>query len=173
MFGELAPSVRSKVMALFDRANSACRAQDCRVFVIEAFRDAATQAARWAKGRSFSPQQKVWTQIGDVVTYSPRGASAHEYRLACDLALIGADGKWLAGGIAPDPRWTSILGETGEKMGLEWGGRFVVTRAGVRMPFFDGAHFQHPAWARVRDRFQRRGLPPDTTPEEVEQWLKT
>jgi len=101
--------------------------------VHDGFRDFATQDADYAQGR---------TTPGPIVTWARGGSSWHNFGLAFDLAPLdpsvpGGMGKVLY----PYPNSLAIwqpLGEIGESLGLEWGGRWPA-------PKTDLTHFEyHP-----------------------------
>ncbi len=93
------------------------RSEEERAFLCDCGRSFERQATLYAQGRS-SP--------GPIVTNARPGTSMHNYGLAFDVAI-------LRNGVL---RWDGIpekLGELGERLGLEWGGRW-------RKP--DENHFQ-------------------------------
>lgn len=100
-----------------------CAAEGIICIVTQTYRTAAEQQALYDRGR-VSP--------GLIVTHAPPGHSFHEYRRAYDLAI-----KSFAGDKTPhdlyDGPW-HIVGELGERAGLEWGGRW-------KHP--DMPHFEH------------------------------
>lgn len=89
------------------------------------FRDYAAQAALYAQGRSIP---------GRIVTKARPGRSFHNFRLAYDcVPLIGSKPLWSTRSPADAKVWNSV-GELGESLGLEWGGRW--------RSFKEMAHFQ-------------------------------
>lgn len=93
--------------------------------VTAGYRDPAEQARLYAQGR---------TTPGAIVTNAPAGSSWHEYGLAFDVAVLGANGQ---------PQWPndvalwSRIGAAGKAAGLAWGGDFVTLT--------DRPHFEfHP-----------------------------
>ena len=111
----LEPPFQRKVRRFLARA----RKEDIELRVISAYRDCAEQNKLYQQGR-ITP--------GRIVTNAPCGRSAHNYRRAVDV-LEFRDGKPLW----ENPNWTRI-GELGESVGMEWGGRW--------KSFPDRPHFQ-------------------------------
>lgn len=142
--------------------------QGFKVMVTQTRRTFAEQAALYAKGRSAPGEpcrhagepmpRKVGTcprhPLGATVTRADSGWSWHEYGLAFDVAEddgtpwdIGKPGH-----SAEDDEWWNKLGELGESLGLEWGGRW-------KRP--DLPHFEWRAGqtlAMMRDAAIRSGL---------------
>jgi peptidoglycan L-alanyl-D-glutamate endopeptidase CwlK len=90
--------------------------------------------------RTFEQQEELYAKgrdkagdivdISKVVTYARGGQSYHNWGLAFDLAfLINGEWSW-----AKNNDWEA-LGELGESLGLEWGGRWPD-------PKTDKPHFQ-------------------------------
>jgi peptidoglycan L-alanyl-D-glutamate endopeptidase CwlK len=88
------------------------------VSITQALRTIAEQDALFAQGR---------TKPGPIVTYARGGHSYHNYGLAFDFAVL-QDGKetWNAKvDVNGDQKADYVqLGELGESLGLEWGGRW-------------------------------------------------
>jgi peptidoglycan L-alanyl-D-glutamate endopeptidase CwlK len=118
---DLDDDVQDMALRLLDEAKK----QGIVLIVTQTYRTPAEQAALYAQGRS-AP--------GRIVTHAPPGYSWHEFRRAFDVAI-----KSFAGDATPkdlyDGPWEQI-GDMGEAVGLEWGGRW-------RHP--DRPHFQHTA----------------------------
>ena len=106
---------RKKVKRFLSKA----RKEAIELRVISAYRDCDEQNRLYAQGR---------TTPGKVVTNAPCGKSAHNYRRAVDVVEF-RNGKPLW----DNPRWERI-GQLGESVGLEWGGRW--------RSFQDRPHFQ-------------------------------
>ena len=88
------------------------------IIITETYRSFARQNELYAQGR---------TKPGAIVTNAKGGESFHNYGVAFDCKFVKE------GYNAPDTQWL-ILGKEGEKLGLEWGGRWV--------SFRDKPHFQ-------------------------------
>lgn len=101
-----------------------CKKSGIELIITSTFRDRESQEALYAQGRTFP---------GPIVTNARGGESYHNYRLAFDVVPI-KNGK---------PVWTTLgdgielwkkVGEAGESVGLDWGGRFKKIK--------DFSHFQ-------------------------------
>ena len=86
--------------------------------ITEGYRSPERQAELYAKGR---------TAPGSIVTNARPGESYHNYGLAFDVVFIKQ------GYSATKEQWDT-LGSVGERLGLEWGGRWT--------SFLDKPHFQ-------------------------------
>ena len=97
--------------------------------VVQGMRTFAEQDALFAKGR---------TKPGPKVTNAKGGQSNHNFGLAVDIAPL-KNGKidWNV----KNPAW-KIMGEEGQKIGLEWGGGWAT--------FVDLPHFQLPIGMSVK-----------------------
>ena len=87
-----------------------CAEEGIDVLITSTYRDAESQDALYAQGRTLK---------GGIVTNAKAGQSWHNYRLAFDFVPI-VDGK---------PRWNDLkkftrCGEIAESVGLEWAGRW-------------------------------------------------
>ena len=106
---------RKKVRQLLTKAKK----QGIELRVTSAYRDCREQDELYAKGRTAS---------GKIVTNARCGQSSHNYKKAVDVVEF-KNGKAL---------WTNSnwerIGEIGESVGLEWGGRW--------RSFTDKPHFQ-------------------------------
>jgi peptidoglycan L-alanyl-D-glutamate endopeptidase CwlK len=103
---ELHPAARLKAEAFVRR----CAAEGIDVLITSTYRDAASQDALYAQGRS-KPGRKVTNARG--------GQSFHNWRVAFDFVPI-VHGK---------ADWTNLAlftrcGEVAEAVGLEWAGRW-------------------------------------------------
>lgn len=96
-----------------------CAKYGTPVIVTQTFRSFEEQEALYAKGRALP---------GPVVTNARAGDSFHNYRRAFDVVFSRGTGISYFG------PWDEI-GPIGEKLGLEWGGRFKT--------FPDKPHFQN------------------------------
>jgi peptidoglycan L-alanyl-D-glutamate endopeptidase CwlK len=94
-----------------------------KIIITSTLRTFTEQAALYAQGRNLP---------GKIVTNAKSGESIHNYGLAFDFAIM-KDGK---------VDWDDIpsykkVGEQGEDLGLQWGGRFKVAK-----DTFDYPHLQ-------------------------------
>lgn len=96
-------------------------AEGIRLVITQGLRSMKEQARLYAQGR---------TTPGPIVTNAPAGSSWHNFGLAIDVAPLDQWGKphWPN----DEALWTRI-GEIGEAVGFEWGGRW---------PKPDRPHFQ-------------------------------
>jgi peptidoglycan L-alanyl-D-glutamate endopeptidase CwlK len=115
----LAP-VRSRV----EKMLADCKAKGIDLLVTSTYRDAASQDALYAQGR---------TKPGVKVTNAKAGQSYHNYRCAVDVVPM-RNGKPIWN--AADPVWQEV-GAIGKKAGLEW--------AGDWKRFREFPHFQYTA----------------------------
>lgn len=123
---DLLPQVRNRTQAFIDAA----RAQGIELRPICTYRDFAFQASLYAIGRTVPGEDVTASRpMGRTVTNSGPGESWHNWKCAVDLAPFDAKGK----PIWKDAALWNRIGEMGESMGFEWGGRW----KGV-----DGPHFQ-------------------------------
>jgi len=102
---ELLPPVRTRVEAFL----AAAKAAGIDLIVTSTYRDAASQEALYAQGR---------TKPGRIVTNAKAGQSWHNWRCAVDVVPV-RNGKpvW----DAKDPIWQTV-GQLGKQAGLEWAG---------------------------------------------------
>ncbi|NWG72753.1 MAG: M15 family metallopeptidase [Parvularculaceae bacterium] len=119
----LHPIVRQKAEALI----AICAAAKLPIIVTQGLRTDEEQAALWAKGR---------TAPGPKVTNAKPGHSYHNYGLAFDIAVVKNGRPTWDDKVSVDgdetPDYVEV-GEIGEQLGLEWGGRW---------KFRDLPHFQ-------------------------------
>ena len=101
----LDPKFRKKVKQLLTKAKK----EGIELRVTSAYRDCEEQNRLYAKGR---------TAPGKIVTNAKCGKSSHNYKKAVDVVEF-KNGKPLWS----NPNWNRI-GEIGESVGLEWGGRW-------------------------------------------------
>lgn len=117
---ELLPVVRAKV----ERFQQLCKENSIDLLITSTYRDAESQAALYAQGR---------TAPGAIVTNAKPGQSWHNHRCAIDVVpLVNGKANWNT----KDPVWAK-LGELGKQAGLEW--------AGDWKRFREMAHFQYTA----------------------------
>lgn len=89
---------------------AACAADDIDVIITSTYRDAESQNALYAQGR---------TAPGNKVTNVRGGDSLHNWRVAFDFVPV-VNGKAIWG---DDKLWLRC-GQHAERVGLEWGGRW-------------------------------------------------
>jgi peptidoglycan LD-endopeptidase CwlK len=88
-----------------------CKAAKIDVLITSTYRDAASQNALYAQGR---------TTKGRKVTNAKAGQSFHNYRLAFDFVpIINGKAQW------DDLAAFTKCGEIAESLGLQWAGRWV------------------------------------------------
>jgi len=106
--------------------------------ITQGLRTMAEQDALYSRGR---------TAPGAIVTYARGGSSWHNFGLAFDVMFRGVSWaemngrQWL-------PKWMRI-GEIGEAVGLEWGGRWTKP---VDLPHFQWRGGLNLAQARAGER---------------------
>ena len=115
------------------------RAAGIDLLVTCTYRSNEEQAALYAIGR---------TKPGRIVTNAKPGRSTHNNTLNGKPAALAVDVVPLRDGkpvwSASDPVWKKV-GEIGEKVGLEWAGRWNKPPLGAEFP-----HFQHPQAKTLR-----------------------
>lgn len=107
---ELLPSVADRARALM----AACEEEGITLGITSAYRTVEEQNRLYQIGR---------TKLGRVVTNAQGGQSWHNWRRAFDVCLLVSGKPVWEGGPVVFHAW-NIVGERGEKLGLEWGGRF-------------------------------------------------
>jgi len=124
--GELLPVVKAKVIDFIDR----CKAEGIDILVTSTYRDAESQDALYAQGR---------TAPGKIVTNAKAGDSWHNWRCAVDVVpLVNGKPDW----DGSHPVWTRI-GQLGKEAGLEWAGEW--------KSFKELAHFQYTGGLSLND----------------------
>jgi len=110
-----------KVKALAERFIASCAKQNIDVIITSTYRDAESQNALYAQGR---------TTPGSKVTNAKGGQSFHNWKVAFDFVpVVNGKAQWA------DTALFTKCGEIGESLGLEWAGRWV--------KFKELAHFQY------------------------------
>ena len=129
---DLHPQMQSMVTRFLANA----RAAGIDLLVTCTYRSNEEQAALYAIGR---------TKPGRIVTNAKPGRSTHNNTLDGKPAALAVDVVPLRDGkpvwSAADPVWKRV-GEIGEKVGLEWAGRWTTFR--------EYPHFQHPQAKTLR-----------------------
>lgn len=105
--GKLRPRTQAKAAAF----QNGCAAIGIPVLIYSTLRDAESQNALYAQGRSLP---------GKIVTNAKGGDSYHQYGVAFDFVPLDKKGK---------PDWENLeayckCGEVGRNLALEWGGDF-------------------------------------------------
>lgn len=126
---DLHPKVAAMCRAFLEE----CKKQGIDIIVTSTYRDHASQDALYAQGRSLP---------GRVVTNARGGQSWHNWRLAFDVVPLRA-GKPVWGSTGADLELWKRVGAIGEKVGLEWAGRWV--------RFRELAHFQYTGGLTLAD----------------------
>lgn len=99
-----------KVKALCESFIKACDKQGIDVIITSTYRDAESQNALYAQGR---------TLPGKVVTNAKAGQSFHNWRVAFDFVpVVNGKAQWNDTGLF------TKCGEIAEGLGLEWAGRW-------------------------------------------------
>lgn len=133
---DLDPDVQAMAAKLLFKAKEA----GIELVFTQTYRTPEQQAALYALGR---------TAPGNIVTHAPPGYSWHEFRRAFDVAIRYFPGDMTRADLYDGP-WEKV-GEIGESVGLEWGGRW-------KHP--DRPHFQHTGGftlAYMRQRSAEKG----------------
>jgi peptidoglycan L-alanyl-D-glutamate endopeptidase CwlK len=121
-------------------------AEGIHIVVTQGFRSSKDQAVLWSQGRvTPGPNVRPGHPLGDIVTKAPPGSSWHEFGLAYDVAiLVNGKATW-----PNDTKLWTRVGEIGEAVGLEWGGRWKTI---VDLPHFQWTDGLTLAQARVGRR---------------------
>lgn len=99
-----------KVSALCTQFIIECDMWGIDVIITSTYRDAESQNALYAQGR---------TTAGKKVTNAKGGQSFHNYRVAFDFVpIVGGKAQW------NDAKLFEKCGVIGESLGLEWAGRW-------------------------------------------------
>ena len=104
---DLHPKVKPLCVAFIEK----CKALGIDVLITSTYRDAESQNALYAQGR---------TLPGKKVTNASAGKSYHNYKVAFDFAPI-VNGKVMW----DDAALFTRCGEIAESVGLEWAGRWI------------------------------------------------
>ena len=103
-----------KVADVCRKFMAACEAQDIDVIITSTYRDAESQNALYAQGR---------TKPGRIVTNAKAGQSWHNWKCAFDVVPM-RNGKPVWGTVGKDLELWNKVGAIGESVGLEWAGRW-------------------------------------------------
>ena len=119
-----------KVAALCSEFLNRCKEKGIDVIITSTYRDAESQNALYAQGR---------TTQGKIVTNAKAGQSYHNWRVAFDFCpIINGKCQW------DNKDLFAECGRIGEEVGLEWAGRW----AGK---FKETAHFQYTGGLSLAD----------------------
>lgn len=118
---DLNPIVEAKARDFLSR----CAAEGIDVLVTSTYRDAESQNALFAQGR---------TAPGKIVTNAKAGQSWHNFRVAFDVVPL-RNGKPVWGTTGEDLKLWQRLGAIGKACGLEWAGEW--------RTFREFPHFQY------------------------------
>lgn len=121
--------LQPKVAAMCSEFVNRCKAKGIDVIITSTYRDAASQDALYAQGR---------TKPGKKVTNARAGQSYHNWGVAFDFAPI-VNGKAMWNDVALFTK----CGEIAESVGLEWAGRWV--------KFKELAHCQYTNGLTIKD----------------------
>jgi peptidoglycan L-alanyl-D-glutamate endopeptidase CwlK len=113
-----------KVAAMCSEFINRCKDQGIDIIITSTYRDAESQNALYAQGR---------TTPGKIVTNAKGGQSFHNWKVAFDFCPI-VNGK---------PQWADLAlftkcGEIGESVGLEWAGRWVKFKELAHLQYTNG-----------------------------------
>ena len=103
-----------KVADVCRKFMAACEAQGIDVIITSTYRDAESQNALYAQGR---------TKPGRIVTNAKAGQSWHNWKCAIDVVPL-RNGKPVWGTMGKDLELWNKVGAIGESVGLEWAGRW-------------------------------------------------
>ena len=125
-----------KVAAMCSEFINRCKAKNIDILITSTYRDAESQNALYAQGR---------TTEGKKVTNAKGGQSFHNWKVAFDFCPI-VNGK---------PNWSDVAlytkcGEIAEGVGLEWAGRWKT--------FKELAHCQYTGGLTLHDFQQGKTL---------------
>ena len=125
-----------KVAAMCSEFINRCKAQHIDILITSTYRDAESQNALYAQGR---------TAPGKKVTNAKGGQSYHNWKVAFDFCPL-VNGK---------PNWNDVAlytkcGEIAESVGLEWAGRWKT--------FKELAHCQYTGGLTLHDFQQGKTL---------------
>ena len=103
-----------KVAVMCKKFIAECDKQDIDIIITSTYRDAESQTALYAQGR---------TKPGSIVTNAKAGQSFHNWKCAFDVVPM-RNGKPVWGTMGKDLELWNKVGAIGESVGLEWAGRW-------------------------------------------------
>ena len=122
-----------KVQVMANAMIEACKKAGFDILITSTYRDAESQNALYAQGR---------TTKGSIVTNAKAGQSWHNYRLAFDIVPL-RNGKPVWGTSGADGKLWKAIGKIGKACGLEWAGDWVSMK--------EYPHFQHTGGLTLKD----------------------
>lgn len=122
-----------KVQVLAERLLDACKKDGIELIITSTYRDAESQNALYAQGR---------TKPGSRVTNAKAGESWHNYRLAFDVVPL-KNGKPIWDTKGANLRLWQRIGELGEAVGLDWAGNW--------KRFKEFPHFQYAGGLTLKE----------------------
>lgn len=113
-----------RVAALCHAFVAACAQQGIDVIITSTYRDAESQNALYAQGR---------TTPGKIVTKAKAGQSFHNYKVAFDFCpVVNGKAMW------NDTKTFERCGKIAEALGLEWAGRWKTFKESAHCQFTGG-----------------------------------
>jgi peptidoglycan L-alanyl-D-glutamate endopeptidase CwlK len=129
---ELHPKVAVMCQQFIDN----CAKAGIEILITSTYRDKEAQDALYAQGR---------TTPGKIVTNAKGGQSMHQYKCAFDFVpIVNGKAQW------NDPALFGKCGEIGEKIGLEWAGRWKKMK--------EQAHLQYTGGLSLADLQQGKAI---------------
>ena len=126
---DLHPKVQVMAHAMIE----ACKSAGFDILITSTYRDAESQNALYAQGR---------TKKGAIVTNARAGQSWHNYRLAFDIVPL-RNGKPVWGTSGADGKLWKDIAKIGKACGLEWAGDWVSMK--------EYPHFQYTGGLTLKD----------------------
>lgn len=123
-----------KVKAMAEIFINSCKKEGIDILVTSTYRDAESQNALYAQGR---------TTKGSIVTNAKAGQSWHNYRLALDIVPL-RNGRPVWGTSGADGKLWKSIGKIGKACGLEWAGDW-------KGKLQEMAHFQYTGGLTLAD----------------------
>jgi len=117
-----------KVKALAEKFINECDKSGIDVLICSTYRDADSQNALYAQGR---------TAPGKIVTNAKAGQSFHNWKVAFDVVPL-RNGKPVWGTKGDDLKLWEQIGAIGEGIGLEWAWRWNRNKEMAHFQFTDG-----------------------------------
>ena len=113
-----------KVKTMCEQFIASCAKQNIDILITSTYRDAESQNALYAQGR---------TAPGNKVTNAKGGQSFHNHKVAFDFVpLVNGKAQW------NDTALFTKCGEIAESIGLEWAGRWVKFKELAHCQFTNG-----------------------------------